>query len=154
MSDITYISCKDTAVLIRAALKENFPGVKFGVTMRPSGSSIYVKWVDGPATKAVESVVKNYEGASFDGMIDLKSTVTSTFHGKKVNFGSDYVFTSHSYTTGYLAPIVKGVCDKFGQPCWPINESFGSAWISERWDGDHEWLRSRILETIANGGQE
>jgi hypothetical protein len=69
-----YLSCAETAKLIRAALKREFPGVKFSVKSKTysGGASITVGWTDGPTTKAVDSVVQIYSGAGFDGMIDLK----------------------------------------------------------------------------------
>src|SRR5215831_17349144 len=69
-----YLSCAETAKLIRGALKKAFPGVKFSVKSKTysGGASITVGWTDGPSDKAVDSVVQVYSGAGFDGMIDLK----------------------------------------------------------------------------------
>jgi Large polyvalent protein associated domain 29 len=68
-----YLSCAETAKLIRAALKKAFPGVKFSVrsSVYSMGASIRVGWTDGPSTKAVESVTAAYAGGGFDGMIDM-----------------------------------------------------------------------------------
>ena len=68
-----YLSCAETAKLIRAALKKAFPGVKFSVrsSVYSGGASIRVGWVDGPSTKAVEAVTGAYAGGGFDGMIDM-----------------------------------------------------------------------------------
>lgn len=43
-----YISCADTAKLIRQAIKEAFPGVKFSVrsSVYSGGASITVEWLD------------------------------------------------------------------------------------------------------------
>jgi Large polyvalent protein associated domain 29 len=69
----TYLSCAETAKLVRSALKKAFPGVKFSVrsSVYSGGASIQVGWTDGPSTKAVEAVAKAYEGGGFDGMIDM-----------------------------------------------------------------------------------
>lgn len=69
-----YLPCAATAKLVRAALKQHFPGVRFGVRSHTyaGGASINVEWTDGPTVKAVEGVAKQYEGSNFDGMIDLK----------------------------------------------------------------------------------
>lgn len=71
----TYLSTAETAKLIRAALKRAFPRIKFSVRSSnySGGSSITVGWKDGPATVAVDAVVKQYSGADFDGSIDLKT---------------------------------------------------------------------------------
>lgn len=95
-----YISVADTAKLVRAHLKQKFPGVKFSVRSKSysGGASIDIGWTDGPCSARVDKVAKQYEGASFDGSIDLKSHHDSILMGtdgtpRKVHFGSDYVFT-------------------------------------------------------------
>ena len=74
-----YLSCAETAKLVRAALKKAFPGVKFSVRSHvySGGASINVGWVDGPKTKAVEAVAGAYSGGGFDGMIDMAYSVDS-----------------------------------------------------------------------------
>jgi hypothetical protein len=74
MSD-DYLSCADTAKLVRAALKQAFPRQKFSVrsSVYSMGASIHVGWIDGPQVAAVDPVVKQFAGAGFDGMIDLKT---------------------------------------------------------------------------------
>ena len=69
----TYLTLKETAKLLRAALKKNFPGVKFSVRSESfaGGSAIRVSYTDGPLQKAVEKVVNCYAYGGFDGMIDL-----------------------------------------------------------------------------------
>lgn len=68
-----YIGATECAKLIRAALKRHFPRVKF--TVRTSkysgGSSIRIGWTDGPTEVRVNAVVGPFEGAKFDGMIDM-----------------------------------------------------------------------------------
>ena len=68
-----YLSCAETAKLIRAALKKSFPGVKFSVrsSVYSGGASIDVGWTDGPAEKAVKAVAGGYCSGGFDGMIDM-----------------------------------------------------------------------------------
>ncbi len=70
-----YISVTDTAKLIRPALAKRFPGVKFSVRSESysGGASIHVSWTDGPRSKDVDSIIKGFEGRSFDGMNDLAS---------------------------------------------------------------------------------
>ena len=77
MTEATYLSCSDTAKLVRKALKREFPGVKFSVrsSVYSGGASINVKWIDGPLQAQVKSVVSAYAGGDFDGMIDLKYSV-------------------------------------------------------------------------------
>jgi len=69
-----YLSCAETAKLVRTALKEAFPNQKFSVKSSnySGGASINVSWDDGVAQNKVNEVIKQFEGAGFDGMIDLK----------------------------------------------------------------------------------
>jgi hypothetical protein len=71
----TYLTCAETAKLVRAALKAEFPGVKFSVRSHTyaGGASIDITWTDGPIAEAVDRVAKVFSGADFDGMIDLKT---------------------------------------------------------------------------------
>lgn len=73
----TYLTCADTAKLVRKALKREFPTTKFSVrsSVYSGGASINVKWIDGPLQAQVQSVVSAYDGGDFDGMIDLKYSV-------------------------------------------------------------------------------
>ena len=93
-----YLSCAETAKIVRGALKSAFPGVTFFVRSHTysGGASVNVRWVDGPNREAVESVVKYYEGASFDGMRDLKEYHDTVLVGpggpRVVRFGADFVF--------------------------------------------------------------
>lgn len=70
----SYLSCAETAVLVRKALKAAFPGVKFSVrsSTYAGGASIDVSWSDGPTAREVDRVSKVYAGSGFDGMQDLK----------------------------------------------------------------------------------
>lgn len=73
MTEKAYLSCAETAKLVRTALKKAFPTIKFSVrsSVYAGGASIDVDWTDGPCTKAVEQVASVYAGGEFDGMIDM-----------------------------------------------------------------------------------
>lgn len=110
-----YYTTTETAKLIRKALKVKFPTVKFSVrsSMYSGGSSINVSWIDGPMTEEVNSVVKFYEGASFDGMTDSKSykSALMVFEGEEfpteIHFGADYVFINRSMSSESKAILVE-----------------------------------------------
>lgn len=72
--DRRFISLTETAKLIRIALKRAFPGVKFSIRSNrySGGSSIDVRWTDGPIVSGVRAVTGNYTGGGFDGSIDLR----------------------------------------------------------------------------------
>lgn len=128
-----YVSAKDTAVLIRKALKRRFPGVKFSVRTDTysAGASIRVRYTDGPMLAEVEPVARAFQGAGFDGMIDLKYhhahyltpdgdvVLASTYgHGmgldgpsgnepppgsELVHLGADHVFVDRDLSPEYTA---------------------------------------------------
>lgn len=54
---------------IRKHLKKLFPGVKFSVR-NERGSSVAVRWADGPTTKAVDRALAWFKAGRFDGMTD------------------------------------------------------------------------------------
>lgn len=73
VSEYGYVSVTDTAKLIRAQLKAQFPDQKFSVKSDKyaGGASINVSWTDGPTDSAVYAVVNGFSGQNFDGMIDM-----------------------------------------------------------------------------------
>lgn len=109
MADTRYLSCAETAKLLRAALKAAHPGVKFGVrsSVYSGGASVSVDWTDGPQQSDVDRTAMMYAGASFDGMSDLKSyhrTLLADSDGNvsEVHFGADFVFTSRALSAEYV----------------------------------------------------
>ena len=60
-----YLTCAETAKLIRQALKEAFPGVKFSVRSSTygGGASITVGWTDGPTSDQVDGILNVFEGS-------------------------------------------------------------------------------------------
>lgn len=137
-----YLSCAETAKLVRAALKRAFPGIKFRVRSR--SSAIDVGWVDGPTAKEVHAITDPYAGAGFDGMIDMQYYTTAwllpdgsaTFgyspgstgsagsepgydHAKPhpdaraVQFGAHYILLSRSFNRELL-DICRDFCDLVG----------------------------------------
>lgn len=73
-----HIDTPEAAKLIRKALKAAFPATKFSVRSQrySGGSSIDVRWTDGPSGKAVKAITDQFQGSGFDSMIDLKYSLT------------------------------------------------------------------------------
>ena len=110
-----YISVVDTAKLVRAALKESFAGVKFSVTSDSyaGGASINIKYTNGPTEAQVKSVICNFEGSYFDGMIDYKGSCYANLNGEEVKFGADFIFVRRNYTVDFLSNVANEVAVKF-----------------------------------------
>jgi hypothetical protein len=121
-----YLSCADTARLLRQALKRTFSGVKFSVRsdVYAEGASIDVSWTDGPTEKAVKALADDFAGADFDGMQDLKTyrapeLVPDPEWGvREIHFGADFIFCARAISDELAAKIlhrVRPLHDDHGQ---------------------------------------
>jgi len=102
-----------------------------------------VEWADGPTPAAVEAILDQFEGAGFDGMIDLQTYnqhwltpdgrvswaevgIGHSFPGEHrhypaphpdaelVSFGADYVFAHRRYSVSFLSRVAGEVCKARG----------------------------------------
>lgn len=110
-----YINCVDTAKLIRAALKESFPNVKFSVNSKSyaGGASITIGYFDGPTSEQVKAVVGVFEGSYFDGMQDYKGQNYANLDGEEVKFGADFVFVNRKVSNDLLLGVVCEVQNQY-----------------------------------------
>ncbi|MEX3929767.1 LPD29 domain-containing protein [Paraburkholderia sp. BR10936] len=131
---LIYIGVAETAKLLRKALKEAFPGVKFGVRSHKyaGGASIGVAWRDGPSEALVEAITDRFRGSYFDGMIDYQGSRYAMIDGQMVRFGADYIQTRRSFSRAMVERFVERlapgcvVCgdDDYGWGItWADNES-------------------------------
>lgn len=69
-----YLEAKDSAKLIRLALKRAFPAVTFRVrsSTYSLGASVRVSWIDGPTEGQVKDICSRYDGSYFDSEQDMK----------------------------------------------------------------------------------
>lgn len=126
-----YLGVAETAKLVRAALKESFPGVKFSVrsSSYSGGASISVNHTDGPNSDQVKQVLGTFEGAYFDGMIDYKGSRYHTLDGQPVSFGANFVSGSRDYSDQQVARGIAMAVSKFGgQPISVDDYRQGRAW--------------------------
>ena len=112
-----YISCADTAKLIRQAIKEAFPGVKFSVRSHvySGGASITVEWLDGPNEQQVETVTNRFEASYFDGSIDFKGSIFHMLDGKPVRFGADSIRCNRSNSDEAIERAISRVYRTFAE---------------------------------------
>ena len=151
MTEITapatrWIDTADVAKLIRKHLKKEFPGVKFSVrsSRYAGGSSIDIRWTDGPTANAVDAITAPFSGARFDGMIDLQYGARTWYcpeHGARtgetyghgmgddgpalsrcchraelVKMGADYVHTQRTMSEEFGAELKARVERETGRP--------------------------------------
>lgn len=92
---MTSLNTKETAKAVRVILKSEFPGVKFSVRgdNYSMGSSIIIKWTDGPTSKTVESKIEHLGGKHYNSLgitrnyspellERIKDTVSKIFGGE------------------------------------------------------------------------
>lgn len=138
-----YLSCADTAAMVRKALKESFPGIKFSVrsSVYSGGASIYVKWVDGPNSAQVDAVAQVFAGSYFDGSIDYQGSRYAMIDGLQVRFGADFIFCERSYSDDMVGRAIASVSRKYGiDP-----EDVPSA---------EDWQKGRLFARYIDGSQQ
>lgn len=118
MSSRKYLSTAETSKLIRMALKESFTGVKFSVRSDnyAGGSSIDVRWTDGPAEKLVESICKRFDASYFDGSIDYKGSRYHLLDGESVRMGADFIFCRRDFSDAAVERACAVVAKEYGNP--------------------------------------
>lgn len=86
----------ETSSLIRKALKEAFPTVKFSVKL--AENNVNVSWLDGPTTKQVDAVVGKFEGSYFDSLIDYQGSIHHMLDGQMLRMGIDFVCVGRAFS--------------------------------------------------------
>jgi hypothetical protein len=128
------LSTAATAVCVRKALKTAFPHTTFSVKSSEysMGSSIDVRWIDGPTGKQVEPILDAFEGAGFDGMNDCKTYLgPSEYEGKRVSWGADYVHGSRSESAWTLREAARRVAAECSLPELEVTEDNGYPHVKE-----------------------
>jgi len=161
MSARTYLSCADTAKLIRQALRESFPDVKFSVrsSTYSGGASIRIYWTDGPNSAQVDAVAQRFSGSYFDGGIDYKGCKYHALDGQPVRFGADFIFTERAHSDAAVLWAARHVVRKYLGEELLNGEDIVSAYRKgELWNApvltspgscDAHWnLQSRIGEAL------
>lgn len=140
-----YISTTDTAKLIRKSLKEAFPGVKFSVVSSKysGGSSISIKWIDGPTSEQVDEITGRFEGSYFDGSIDYKGSRFAMMGGEQVHFSADFVFTRREYSDEAIVDAVTALVTKYPGNYREFAEKHGAFAIESYKRGDY-WSKMLI----------
>lgn len=107
-------TCKETAQLIRLALKAAFPGQKFGVTTAYGSmySATNVRWTDGPTEPEVERVTDRFSSKSFDGMDDSTHYHEQDVDGQRVRY-SGWINVSRTTSPELKARAYARACSKF-----------------------------------------
>ncbi len=143
-----YFSVKETAQLIRAELKKEFPHFKgFSVRVGDYGN-IHVRWTDGPGSFFVKPLVKFFEGYEYDGYHDAGNDKTTFYNAEEVQFGARYVVCGRRYTRSFLSNVMDQFCFKFQIASLPITgDKPESAWID--FHGVSHWTQEALEMLLA-----
>ena len=143
-----YLSPAETAKLVRKALKDAHPGVKFSVRTHTyaGGASVRVYWTDGPTSRQVEVTARRYAGADFDGMTDMKSyhdTLLSTEDGAEVvHFGANFVSCQRRLSDEFYAELESEIADFTGEP-YDSSTAYHATALGDSWDSPRELCHNR-----------
>lgn len=135
------ISTNDTAKLLRQALKQTFPGTKFSVRSNKysGGSSLNVRYEDGPSYSDVDKVAQQFAGATFDGMQDLKEYTTHINEkGEAVQYGPDFVFVNRDYSNAAFSCAVKYTLETQHLTVWQDGELVD-------WNGEGDYSKQNVM---------
>jgi len=112
----TFLSVTEVAKLVRQALKEAFPDIRFGVrsSRYAGGASLSVSWRDGPNEAQVTSITDRFRGSYFDGTTDYQGSRYSMIDGQLVSFGADYIHTRRSYSRRTVERVVARIAPRYG----------------------------------------
>jgi hypothetical protein len=153
-----YINVVETAKMIRTALKETFPGVKFSVrsSSYSGGASINIGYVDGPTNDQVKAIISVFEGSYFDGMTDYKGSNYSSLDGEEVRFGADFIFVNRKFSVGLFTDLVASACKYYGYEMPAIAPSvYSGAYISSNIGyEENRRIMEKVCEYSADDGAE
>ena len=151
MTDVKWIDTPEVAKIIRKELKAAYPDTKFSVrsSRYAGGSSIRVHWTDGPTDGQVKQITSKYEGATFDGMIDLQSYVDHEVDGERVHYGSDYIFEDRDYSREFLDRVAAYVAFFWDQEKpEPVGNWFKETYVAINGNGPINTLVDHIREAL------
>lgn len=116
---------KETAQLIRQALRQAFPGVTFSVITKYGScySATNVRWTDGPTQPEVERVTNRFSSKSFDGMTDSTNYHEQIVDGQRVSY-SGWVNVTREVSEVLRARAYARVCRQFGIDPRPDGQSW------------------------------
>jgi hypothetical protein len=114
----------ETANFIRAVLKKEFPGQKFSVRSDrfSMGSSIDVKWIDGPTQTEVNDLIKRFASKGVTDNTDYTPDVDGIGpDGQPCTYGASYVNGSRTYSADFLQRVAALECPKWGKTAADLN---------------------------------
>lgn len=100
-----WLSCADTAKLVREVLKAEFPGTKFSVRSQnyAGGASIHIGYTDGPPSRQVENAVDHLRRSDFNAMVDMQESRGGTLlvdgeEFEQIHYGADFISAQREFS--------------------------------------------------------
>lgn len=156
---VTATSTTETAKLLRRALRTAYPDITFRVKSKKyaGGSSVRVTWKDGPTQQEAERITRRFEGASFDGLTDLKEHIERRVNGQAIDYGADYVFAERSFSRAHLEKAAQQVASRYGVEVPPVKETEWGARLDltgfeyqPLQDGNRSWTVDQMIMHTAH----
>jgi hypothetical protein len=124
VADIQYDS-KESKKLLATALKEAFPGTKFGIksSWAQYGQGYTVSWVDGPSKGMVDRILAHfvsYQVGELDHSMDFrlpgKKKMARDADGKLAYYGIEKLHTARSLTKDFAERLLKQLASYMVKP--------------------------------------
>lgn len=129
-----WLSCADTAKLVRKVLKEKFPGTKFSVRSKTyaGGASITIDYTDGPRAREVEDACDHLRASDFNPMEDLKEYRGGTLFAdgeefEQVHYGADYISAHREFSPEVEAAAKERIVELAGATGFDYNGRYDVA---------------------------
>ena len=129
------IDTAEQAKMIRKDLKTVFPATPFKVTIRryAGGSSVTVRWQDGPTTADVSRMVTSYyDGRGVADASDYWPHRILRINGEDVSFGGS-ISLDRSYSVPFYTRQMQMLCATYGVDPVPVEETCGHAYAPNAW---------------------
>ncbi|RYD64734.1 MAG: hypothetical protein EOP83_09020 [Verrucomicrobiaceae bacterium] len=92
--------------MVRAALKQAFPGIKFSVT---SKDCIRVCWTNGPTKKDVATIVDTFAGGKMVSGEDYCAPRNTYLGDERISFINDFTFCERTITPDFIETTRKAL---------------------------------------------
>jgi hypothetical protein len=141
-----YISGAEANRMIRARLKQAFPGVKFSVR-KTAGGSTNVRWTDGPTRRMVGAVTAEFTGETFDGMTDMREPVSQWYACEDGSVRDIHYMTGLMIEERRMSPEAEAEIAR---------ELYGQGYDPNEWDGgcyacDRVWRKFSETDYTGSG---
>lgn len=137
-------SAKESAALLKQALRAAFPAVEFSVRLsRGTGYGYcHVRWTDGPTTTLAQEITDRFEGSRFDGMTDSENATPSILPNDPAGrlSGLRSVITNRDISPALWQRCAEKAARECGIASVPDERAANSLYIKDR----QEWFSQLV----------